>query len=272
VTVRVEAIRGGQRPPCVVDARLALSRHGQLSVARLVREFPVWIPRQLQRVLRDTRSYLPHVNRLTPRPFCGSLRHLDMDAEADAIGQELSQWDRLPEEDDLASLPLYYLGDRADECSMPSDVDRRLRERCEQLQRGLYSLMHRSSYDVPRGETITACVADAAALCAALEPYGAFILTRLEADCQGRPALCDYLDAWGVPVTEAPTTDEGAARWLCDGLAQCSLSPIAWAGIPLAAVHVLVSGFPVLGHADKGLDDDAVERLWRHASVFWHRV
>jgi hypothetical protein len=256
----------------VIDARLALSRYGQLSIARLVREFPVWIPRQLQRVLHDTRSYLSQVTLLMPRPFCESLRHLEMDSEADAIGQELSQWDRLPEEDDLASLPLYYLGDRADECSIPSDVDRRLRERCEQLQRGLYCLMNRSSYDVPRGETVAACVADAAALCAALEPYSAFILTRLEADCQGRPALCDYLDAWGVPVTEAPTADEGATRWLCDGLARCSLSPITWAGIPLAAVHVLVPGFPVLGHADKGLDDDAVERLWRRASVFWHRV
>ena len=82
-----EAIRGAHRPPCVIDARLALSTHGQLSIARLVREFPVWIPRQLHRVLRDTRSYLSQVNRLTPEPFCESLRQLDMEAEAIAIGR-----------------------------------------------------------------------------------------------------------------------------------------------------------------------------------------
>ena len=200
-------------PPCVIDARLALSRHGQLSIARLVREFPVWIPQELHRVLRDTRSYLRRSNRLTPRPFCESLRQLDMEAEATTIGEELSQWDRLPDEDDLASLPLHYLGDRADECSIPPDVDRRLRERCEQLQRGLYHAMNRSGYDLPRGETVAACIGDAAALCAALSPYGAFILTRLEADCQGSPALCDYLDAWGVP---SPKRRAGTprVRWL----------------------------------------------------------
>jgi hypothetical protein len=50
------------------------------------------------------------------------------------------------------------------------------------------------------------------------------------------------------------------------------LTPLSWAGIQLAAVHVIVAGFPVLGGADKGLDDDAVARLWGRASVFWHRV
>jgi hypothetical protein len=260
------------RPPCVIDARLALSRYGQLSVARLTREFPVWVPRELQRVLHDTRSYLSGTSRLAPRPYCHALRRLDMNADAGVIGEELSQWDRLPEEDDLASLPLHHLGDRADECSVPPNVDRRVRERFEQLQQGLHIAMAKSSYDLPRGQLVAACVADAAALCAALEPYGAFILTRLESDAEGSPALCDYLDAWGVPTAEAPDAHEPLTWWLRDALARCGLAPLSWAGVPFTAVHVVVPGFPILGGADKGLDEDAVARLWKRASVFWHRV
>lgn len=261
----------GSRTPCVVDARLALSRHGQLSVARLARDFPVWIPKELQRVLSNTRSFLESADRLTPSPYCAKLRELDMKAEADLIGEELSQWDRFPEEDDLASLPLYYVGERADECFIPPDIDRRVRERCEQLQRGLHQAVVVSGYDLPRGEIVAACVSGAAALCVALEPYGAFILSRLEADAKKRPALCDYLDAWGVPVSEAPSGARDV-RWLRESLARSGLAPIAWAGVPLAAVHVMLPGFPVLGGADRGLDDDAVARLWERASVFWHRV
>ncbi len=262
----------GRRPPCVVDARLALSRHGQLSVARLSRDFSVWIPNELHRVLRHVKSYLDDPARLTPSPYCAAQRRLDMSAEADLIGQELSQWDRLPEEDDIAALPLYYLGERADECFTPPDVDRRVRDRYEQLRRGAHSLRISADYDLPRGEVVGACIADAVALCAALEPYGAFILSRLEADAKRRPALCDYLDAWGVTTSEAPPRSIRAVGWLQDALTRCGLAPIGWAGIPLAAVHVLLPGFPVLGGADRGLDDDAVSRLWERASVFWHRV
>jgi hypothetical protein len=259
------------RPPCVVDARLALSQHGQLSVARLAREFQVWLPQELHQILRNPRVYLDDPGQLVERPYCGALRQLDLDSEADVIGRELSQWDRRPQEDDLAALPLYYLGERADECLLPGDVDRRLRERCEQLQRGLHLSMNQSGYDLPRGEVVGACIRDAVALCAALEPYGAILLTRLEADGEGAPALCDYLDAWGVPTAEAPRSGP-TVRWLRDVLAHSGLAPLTWAGIPLAVVHVIVAGFPVLGGVDRGLDDDAVARLWARASIFWHRV
>ena len=194
-----------------------------------------------------------------------------MKAEADVIGEELSQWDRLPQEDDLASLPLYYLGERADECFMPPDVDRRVRERCDQLQRGLYHAMTRSGLrPAPRRDRGGMHCRRGGAL---RRPRAVrrFILSRLESDARSRPSLCDYLDAWGVPVAEAPS---GArpVRWLRESLARTGLAPVSWAGIQLAAVHVLVPGFPVLGGADNGLDDDAVARLWERASVFWHRV
>ena len=137
--------------------------------------------------------------------------------------------------------------------SLPPDVDRQLRERCEQLQRGLYHAMTRVRVrPAARRDCVAACIGDAVALCAALEPYGAFILTRLEADAKRRPALCDYLDAWGVPVTEAPSRTRRTIRWLRER------SPGAdWRRSPGPAFRsppctCIVAGFPVLGGADRG--------------------
>jgi hypothetical protein len=258
------------RQACVADARLLLAPFGVLTVTRLAREFAVWIPRELREILRDTSRYMLDATCLVPRVYCAGLRALDPEQEAEEIRRELAQWDRLPEEEELAALPLYHLGDRADESHIPAGVDRGVRERCEQLQRGLDLVVQASRGRHP--VSVAACVRDAASLCAALEPYSAFILTRLEPDGEGGPAICDYLDAWGVPVSEAPLRRVRTARALGDALARAGVGPLVWAGVELAAVHVVVPGFPVLGGADSSLDDDAVARLWSQASVFWHRV
>lgn len=260
------------RQSCVADARLVLAPLGVLAVTRLAREFAVWVPRELREILRDASPYLTDPAKLVPFVYCGAGRTLDPEAEADQIGRELAQWDALPDNEDLAALPLYYVGDRADESHIPTGVDRGVRERFEQLQRGLDLVAGRSTRVSPEG--VVACTRDATALCAALQPYSAFILTRLETETEAEagPALCDYLDAWGVPVCEAPARGLRTARALLDALARAGLGPLIWAGVELSAVHVVVPGFPVLGGADRGLDDDAVADLWYQASVFWHRV
>lgn len=260
------------RPACVVDARLVLSRLGLLGLLRLTAEFEVWLPRELREVLRRPRAYMAEPERLLPRVYCAPLRELESGGETEAVCAELAQWDRLPESDDLASLPFFFLGERADDSSLPPGADRGLRSRYEQLAPALDTLQRQSSYDAPRGATVAACIRDAAALAAALQSQRGFILTRLEADAQGAPGLCDYLDAWDVPVTEVVDAGGEAAAPLRAILARAHLACLAWAGIDLAAVHVVLPGFPVLGGADGGLDEDAVARLWQRAHVFWHRV
>src|SRR5262245_44476763 len=130
------ALVGIGRLACIVDARLALCRLGPLAVARLTSELAVWLPRELREILRDTRPYSTDPGRLVPRVFCAPIRRMNAAAEAQAIGEALAQWDRLPENDELASLPLYYLGERADESFTPVAIDRGVRQRCEQLQAG----------------------------------------------------------------------------------------------------------------------------------------
>ncbi len=250
-----------------------LSRLGLLTATRLVSQFTVWLPRELREILRSPRTYMGDPSPLLPRVYCSALRNLDAKADAEAVCAELSQWDRLPESDELAALPLHYLGERADESFSPALCDSHLRERYEQLQRGLDLKLRASSYDQQRGATVAACVRDAAALCAALQPHNGFILSRLEVDGTGAPALCDYLDAWGVPVSdEIPDCGGEAGLPLRVALARAGLGPVSWSGISLVAVHVVLPGFPIFGGADPGLDDDAVARLWTQATVIWHRV
>jgi hypothetical protein len=257
---------------CIVDARLVLSGLGPLAVARLTREFAVWLPRELREILRDARSRTADPGRLVPRVFCAPIRRIDTAAETQAISEALAQWDHLPENDELASLPLYYLGERADESFTPAAMDRGLRQRCEQLQAGLDLVMRGSAYDLPRGGAVAACVRDAVALCAALQPYGAFILTRLEADGEGAPALCNYLDAWDIPTQQAPSDSHRAVARLHEALEASGIAPIAWTGVQLAAVHVVLAGIPVAGGADERLSQEAVADLWSRADVFWHLV
>src|SRR5262245_2843627 len=113
-----------RRRPCVVDARLALSSFGIVTVARLAGACDVWFPKELREIVRRARTYLPDAERLVPRVFCARLRNLDVRGDVDAIARELAQWERLPQNDDLAAVPIYVLGDRADESTMPPWIDR----------------------------------------------------------------------------------------------------------------------------------------------------
>jgi len=258
--------------PCIVDARVVFSRLGFCTVARLTSSFTVWLPRECRDVLREPRAFLEHPERLLSRVFGAPLRRLDQEAETEAIRRELALWERLPEDDELAGLRLSHLGDRADECLIPPAMDRGLRERFEQLRRGLDRRMLLSDYDLPRGETIASCHRDGAALAAALQGYGAFVLTRLEADGEGAPALCNYLDAWGVRTARAPNAGGPPGRALAAAVKASGLGPLSWSGMRLTLVHVLVASYPVLGNPPPCSDGRALADLWSQASVFWHPV
>ena len=266
------AVAAGSRQACIVDARLVFSRFGLLTVTRLAAEFSVWLPGEVKQLLRDTRAFRAAADRLVPRTYCAALRGLDVSQQARELSQELAEWERLPEDPELAGVPMYFIGERADEACTPPGLDRGTHERAEQLAAGLETLMARADYDLPRGGLISACVRDTAALCAALQPSRAFILTRLEDDRQGPPAICDYLDAWGVPSREAPESGGRSCEYLASALARTGIEPIQWAGVPLAAVYVTVPGFPVLGKASRLHSTEDVARQWTRASVFWHAV
>ena len=262
----------GVQQACVVDARLVFSRLGLLTVTRLASEFAVWLPSEVKQLLRDTRAFRAEAERLVPRAYCAAGRGLDSSAQARELHDELAEWERLPEDPDLAGVPMYFLGDRADETCTPPGLDRGTRERAEQLAEGLEALVASAAYDLPRGSLVSACVRDTVALCAALQPSRPFIFTRLEDDGQGPPAICDYLDAWGIRAAEAPNGGGLSRKNLAEALSRAGIEPLQWAGIPFAAVYVVVPGFPVLGRKSRFHSPEDVARQWTRASVFWHAV
>lgn len=256
-----------RRPACVVDARLALSRFGLLAVTRLRGDVHVWLPYELRQILRDTSAYQEYAQRLSSP----ARRAAD---EIREIQAELALWRTWWSEAELSGPPLLYLGDHADECHTPPDTDRGLPERCEQLQRGLDRLARSAALEHPPGDTLAACFRDAVALAAALQAEGAFVLTRLEpgARAGAGPVLVDQLSAWGLRVAEAPSRGGPAATALRAVLARSGVSTLAWSGLRLAAVHVAVPGYPVVGGADARLDEVAMARVWTAAEVHWHEV
>src|SRR5512140_3515608 len=165
-------------PACVADVRLVLGRHGLQICTGLSRHLDLWLPQGLHELVREPRR-ARRADALVTGPPAPGARDPDLvAAEVAEVEAELDLWDRLPGDAELAALPLYHLGARADECRIPAYADRGLRDRCEQLQRGLDLMAVASGRPI---DDLAGCQRDAVALCAALLPYGAFVLTRLEA-------------------------------------------------------------------------------------------
>ena len=257
-------------PTCVIDARLALLPLGLVAIARLQTEFEVWLPRELRQVLREASTYGRRPERLMPASPSGA-RQNNL-SELEAVHGELALWEAWPVSAELSGLRLYHLGDRPDESVVPAGTDRGLDRRCEQLQRGLHQLECASGFDRELGDTLGACFRDALALAAALQRNHGFVLTRLERETDRQPVMLDYLSAWGVPSREVPRRGGPAARPLRDAVVRSGVGALSWCDVPLAAVHVALPGYPVVGEPDPDLEDGELAQAWARALVHWHRL
>ena len=263
-------------PSVVIDPELALSPLGLIVVARLSARCAVWVAPELREVLRSNHAYRDQPQRLLSRPqrVPGVRRH-GSPGRADGVRSALVQWSTV-----LASrtsaVRTFYLGDRPGDSVVPSHVDPGVHERFEFLARGLDVVMMRSGYDLPRGLPIASCFRDAVALAAALAQERSFILTLLEGGERGgggAPALCNYLEAWKIPVSDVTTRAEADTVALRSVLARAGLGPVEWSGVAFAALHVVPHGLaPESERASSRTRDAAAVRLWEQTRVFWHRL
>jgi len=251
--------------PCILDPRLALSEWGVLAAVRLSAECSVWMPRELRETLKSPKgAFRTQADKLAPRVYGAQSRALVRREEE--IRSSLDQWGAVLQ-GPLGWLRLYYLGENAGESVLPAPLDHAVHERFESLAAGLDSMMRRVGYDLPRGEAISACFRDTAALCAALAPYGAFVISTLESDGRAAPALCNYLDAWGVNVVDVTARAGADSEVLRSVLARAGLGPVEWSGSRLAAMHVIPSAL-LLDSGDNELMAPSLER----STVYWHLV
>lgn len=259
------------RPGCVLDGALALGPFGLRMAAALCADVEVWIPRRLHRTLRDPDS-LDRVDQLVPRYWAAGSRDLNPARAVEAARAELRRWFRRLREPALASLPLRALNDQADECALPPGVDAGLHQRTEELEAGLQAVADRSGYDLPRGRFVIEHTVDAIALCAALAPTPAVVLTRMDPDGYREPALASYLRAWGVQVSQVPGGGGRAAAQFRHVIARAGLLPLRWAGVRLIAMYVAVPDARLFGNADPPLETGPAAAVWKQATCHWHEV
>lgn len=222
----------GARLSCVIDLRLALSRSGLMFAWRLSEELDVWLYRSFWALLDDAQCYLEEPEALLGGAARGIGAPLDLEIAADA----LSQWEPARLEDNVPSFPFYYVGDLRYESHLPRGADADLIRRFDLLSRSLGQRLDVAEEFQPQIE----CWRDAAALHAALAHRQPLIMTVYEQPHQA-PALCQFLARAGLDCRRMEWRADANPmhQHLLPMLIRTGAAELVWAGLPLAAVHIV---------------------------------
>ena len=252
---------------CVLDVRLALSRHGLMLALRLAEELRVYLVPTLWQVLDNTAYYERH-----PRSLAAGEDDAPM---ADAASEELARWEAARMELGLGGLRLYWAGDSMYESSLPKDIDPAVIDRFECLAAQLQS---RGGADATLANLpLLEGSRDAAALSVALCRYRPLILSLGDA-AGGTPALCRFLESRGIACRALDDAQALLAKaGLRPMLARCGALELTWAGLPVVAVHLVApaaSILPFTSARDPALDVDSEpgHDWWRGACAFWYAL
>lgn len=236
----------------MLDTDLALSPYGLLLAQRLSSELDLWLVRELWQILDNTQYYLSEPDRLRPAAAGVAAPQL----APSSLRDTLTQWEMARTETDLAGLKIYWIGDALSESMLPARVDPHLVVRFETLAKSLDKRMERPSDD--QTGVLADCARDAVALTAALMPYRAFILTTHvtgKGSTPDEPSLCSHLRHWGLRCYRlgvgAKTQLE--KEFILPMFARAGVAELMWAGLRLAAVHILVPKAVVV---PRGTDHD----------------
>jgi hypothetical protein len=242
----------------------------------------MWLVRELWHILDDSQYYLQRPEALWEgeagaRVIAGAAGE---DPRLQPVLRTLRGWEQIRLCTDISGLKCCWIGDGLAESLIPEDRDAGLVARYEWL-----SALLDARIDA-RG-TLANCFRDVAALAAALET--ALVLTQVID--QEPPAIGQALGRWGVPCRQVSSDDRLCAlesAGLSEVLVQAGVAKLAWAGLRLAVLHVVVPGAlaavplaPELAVAGEGGDDgfgtryigvgeDAGGDPWLDAQAFWY--
>lgn len=273
-----------QRRACVLDTHLALSPHGLLLAQRLSEELNLWLVRELWQILDDTYYYLSNPNKLIPS-LPGKDKIEALCTNPKSVRDVLTQWDLARIATDLSGFKVYWVGDALNESLLPAGTDADLISRFETLAAALESRAGEESNNNEQPDIFSDCFRDTAALTAALIPYKGFILTKESAGAE--PLLCTYLkEHFAIPCRMLDRNETRLEHdFLNSILARTALSELLWAGLKLAAVHVVAPGAVIMPAKEKPEvpfqqnftlpPEDPREHeqdWWEDALCFWYPV
>ncbi|MDK9708199.1 MAG: hypothetical protein OEL83_14240 [Desulforhopalus sp.] len=275
-----------RRRACVLDTQLALSPYGLLLARRLGEVLDLWLVRELWQILDSTYYYRSNPSQLIP-PIPGTATITAPSGNCQTIGTVLAQWDLARAATDLAGLKVYWVGDALNESLLPAGTDTHLISRFETLAAALESAVPNAFQNDEQPHLFSDCSRDTAALAAALIPYKGFILTSGSKGDEPEPLLCTYLkEHFHISCVKLGRKQSRLERdFLNSILAEAALSELLWAGLKLAALHLVVPGAVMMPVNDKSeetfphdfdLPAEATgeheQQWWKDARCFWYPV
>ena len=256
---------------CILDVRLALSRYGPMLALRLAEELKVYLVPSLWAVLDNTAYYERHPGYLAEDPL--------RSGEPSVCGEDetsLAQWETARQELGLFALRVYWVGDALHEASLPEEVDAGVVGRFERLAEGLERRLANARSELELGHPLLEGSRDALALAAAMARYRPIILTLSAGSHDAEPPLGRLLRSCDIPCHGLEAECAGSlSGYLTPFLTRCGVLELTWAGLRLAAVHLVApQAFlmpPLTADTSNFPAVDTVEQdWWAGAAAFWY--
>ena len=286
-----------ERWASVIDIDLALSPYGLLFVLRLCKEFDVWLVRELWHILDNTQYYLSHPEVLIPSRPGEQWSDIEVDLRRRHLSNIMKQWETARVETDLTGLKLFWIGDTVSDSFLPKEVDPNLLYRFETLPCTIDGLVSKEELRLQYDHIFLNCFRDTAALAASLTPYRPIILTRQGSAPEGlyapdpEPYICSYLRQWGVKCFRVDLHGKlpMLKHYIEPILARTGVWELIWAGLNLAAVHILAPNAIMMSPLKKGcgvFHEDFLspsidigeeqefdhDQCWEGATAFWYSI
>lgn len=271
---------GGGEWTCILDLPLALSKYGLVFALRLAEELDVWLVRTLWEILDNSDHFVTRPELLS---FGGT--GASVPAAGSPLARSLNQWHAARTQTDLSGLKVYWAGDATHESLMPNGVDRQVIQRFETLAATLERLFECRGQGAQEaawalGMPLCDGARDAVALAAALVRFRPIIFTVQRED-GSEPALCDYLGTCGVSCHRIePEVFAFPMRNLLESVfTRCGVAELVWAGLRLAAVHIVAPRAFVIPYStpeQRFFQDDltylanGADDWWEDAVALWY--
>lgn len=227
----------GAKLSCVIDLRLGLSRWGLMFAWRVSEDMDVWLYPGFWELIDSTSLYLED-----PEPLLGgAARGIGPGLDVEVACEALSQWEPARLQDNVPSFPFFYVGPSSYESHLPKTTTTDLLRRNGLLAEALHQrAVSHAGASSQHAEPQPDCWRDAAALAAALAHHRPLIFTVAE-DPQQAPALCQFLHKCGIRCRKMAwnASENPMRRYLLPMLLRTGAAELIWAGLPLAAVHIV---------------------------------
>lgn len=280
-----------KRFSCILDVELALSPYGLMFATRLAEEMEVWLVRTLWQILDNTQFYLSQPSHLLPATAAKATARADRRRHAAALASTLRQWEAARLETDLSGTGIFWAGDARCESLLPKDVEKSLVERFELMAADLDALSARSGSTLDVHDVVRDCARDTVALATALTRHRPIIFTLLgqgegSTPGAGEPRLCKFLRECGISCQKVGNGLETSAikRHLLTIFARAGVVELIWAGLDLAALHLVAPGalvMPAEGDSGQQFQERSVfvsatgprRHAWNQgAAAFWWTI